>query len=58
MPGIKGAREELERLKRALAEIDASGEPARAEIAERRAQLEQQMLRLEGAILKYDEGQG
>lgn len=54
MPAIKGAREELERLKLALAEIEASGEPASAEIAERRTQLEQQMLRLERAIHKYD----
>ena len=56
MPAIKGAREELERLKRELAQIDAGDETSDLETQRRRRSIEEQMLRLETAILKYDCG--
>lgn len=56
MPAIRGAREELERLKRQLANLEADGPPATVEAAKRRAWLERQMLELEEAIRRRDEG--
>ena len=51
MPAIKGARDEVQRLRR---ELDQLGPPVTIEEAKHRARLERQMLALEKAIREYD----
>lgn len=54
MPLIKGARAELRRLKREIADLDAKGFPSTVEEAAQRTLLQRQMCRLELAIAGYD----
>ena len=54
MPAIKGAREELDRLKLRLANLEIDGPPSSEDAAKHRIRLEMQMLRLEKAIFAYD----
>ena len=56
MPGIRGAREELARLKLQLAELETKEPPADLAEVRRRARLERQMLTLEEAVLRHDGG--